>query len=79
MESGAPFFKDIVARKDPDSGIEFLLAERLDAANRHAGVEFVNLSRLKIDPRVGVLEVVQKLPKRVQLGLISRFRILSRS
>lgn len=26
----------------------------------------------------GVLQVVQKLPKRVQLGLISRFKILSR-
>jgi len=28
------------------------LAERLDAANRHAGIDFVNLSRVKIDPRV---------------------------
>lgn len=28
------------------------MAERLDAANRNAGIEFVNLSRLKIDPRV---------------------------
>jgi type IV pilus assembly protein PilB len=28
------------------------LAERLDRANQHAGVEFVNLSRAKIDPRV---------------------------
>ncbi len=28
------------------------LAERLDAANRHIGVDFVNLSRVKIDPRV---------------------------
>jgi type IV pilus assembly protein PilB len=31
--------------------------------------------RFRID---GVLQVVQKLPKRVQLGLISRFKILSR-
>ena len=28
------------------------LAERLDAANRHIGVDFVNLSRVRIDPRV---------------------------
>jgi len=28
------------------------LAERLDAANRHIGVDFVNLSRVKVDPRV---------------------------
>ena len=28
------------------------LAERLDAANRHVGIDFVNLSRVKIDPRV---------------------------
>ena len=28
------------------------LAERLEAANRHAGIDFVNLSRVKIDPRV---------------------------
>jgi type IV pilus assembly protein PilB len=32
-------------------------------------------ARFRID---GVLQVVQKLPKRVQLGLISRFKILSR-
>jgi type IV pilus assembly protein PilB len=29
-----------------------VLAERLDAANRHIGIDFVNLSRVKIDPRV---------------------------
>jgi type IV pilus assembly protein PilB len=29
-----------------------VMAERLDAANRGAGIEFVNLSRLKVDPRV---------------------------
>jgi type IV pilus assembly protein PilB len=28
------------------------LADRLDAANRHIGIDFVNLSRIKIDPRV---------------------------
>ena len=28
------------------------LAGRLDAANRHVGIDFVNLSRLKIDPRI---------------------------
>jgi type IV pilus assembly protein PilB len=28
------------------------LAARLEAANRHAGVDFVNLSRVKVDPRV---------------------------
>jgi type IV pilus assembly protein PilB len=28
------------------------LAERLDAANRHIGIDFVNLSRVKVDPRV---------------------------
>ena len=28
------------------------LADRLDAANRHVGIDFVNLSRVKIDPRV---------------------------
>lgn len=36
-------------------GIMAVLAERLDAANRHADVDFVNLSRLKIDPRVAKL------------------------
>jgi type IV pilus assembly protein PilB len=29
-----------------------VMADRLDAANRSAGIDFVNLSRLKIDPRV---------------------------
>ena len=28
------------------------LADRLDAANRHVGIDFVNLARVKIDPRV---------------------------
>jgi len=28
------------------------LAERLDTANRHIGIDFVNLSRVKVDPRV---------------------------
>jgi type IV pilus assembly protein PilB len=28
------------------------LADRLDAANRHIGIDFVNLSRVKVDPRV---------------------------
>ena len=28
------------------------LAERLDRANQHVGVEYVNLSRVKVDPRV---------------------------
>jgi type IV pilus assembly protein PilB len=28
------------------------LADRLDAANRHVGIDFVNLTRVKIDPRV---------------------------
>ena len=28
------------------------LANRLDAANRHAGIDFVSLARVKIDPRV---------------------------
>jgi len=38
-------------------------------------MEFDVTVRFRID---GVLQVVQKLPKRVQLGLISRFKILSR-
>ena len=29
-----------------------VLAERLEQANRHAGVDFVNLAKVKIDPRV---------------------------
>src|SRR5262245_29831460 len=29
-----------------------VMAERLDKANRAAGIDFVNLSRLKVDPRV---------------------------
>ena len=29
-----------------------VLAERLEAANRNAGIDFISLSRLKIDPRV---------------------------
>ena len=33
-------------------GLARVMAERLDAANRNSGIDFVNLSRLKIDPRV---------------------------
>jgi len=33
-------------------GLARVMAERLDKANRATGIEFVNLSRLKIDPRV---------------------------
>ena len=29
-----------------------VLAERLEKANRHTGIDFVNLARLKVDPRV---------------------------
>ncbi len=29
-----------------------VMAERLEKANRNAGIDFINLSRLKIDPRV---------------------------
>jgi type IV pilus assembly protein PilB len=29
-----------------------VLADRLEAANRHVGIDFVNLSKVKIDPRV---------------------------
>ena len=36
------------------------LADRLEAANRHVGIDFVNLSRVKIDPRV-----VRLLPQAV--------------
>ena len=33
-------------------GLAASFAERLERANQHAGVDFVNLSRLRIDPRV---------------------------
>jgi type IV pilus assembly protein PilB len=43
-----------ILREHPAVAIAFtkILAERLDRANEQAGVDFVNLSRLKIDPRV---------------------------
>jgi type IV pilus assembly protein PilB len=43
-----------VLREHPNIALALarVMAERLDAANRAAGIEFVNLSRLKIDPRV---------------------------
>src|SRR5436190_10875752 len=33
-------------------GVASTFAERLDRANQHAGVEFVSLARVRIDPRV---------------------------
>jgi type IV pilus assembly protein PilB len=33
-------------------GLAVAFADRLERANRHAGVDFVNLARVKIDPRV---------------------------
>ena len=33
-------------------GVAAAFAERLDRANQHAGVDFVNLARVQIDPRV---------------------------
>jgi type IV pilus assembly protein PilB len=48
-------------------GLMAALAERLEAANRHAGIDFVNLSRLKIDPRV-----VKLLPQ----TLINQHRVV---
>jgi type IV pilus assembly protein PilB len=43
-----------VMRGHPNAalGLAAAFAERLDRANQHAGVEFVSLSRLRLDPRV---------------------------
>ena len=43
-----------VLREHPDValGLASAFAERLERANQHAGVDFVNLSRMRIDPRV---------------------------
>jgi type IV pilus assembly protein PilB len=43
-----------VMREHPDVALQLAaaMAERLDRANQHAGVEFVSLARVRIDPRV---------------------------
>ena len=43
-----------VLREQPQVAVALtaILAERLDKANQHAGVDFINLSRVKVDPRV---------------------------
>ncbi len=45
---------DRLLREHPDLALAMMamLADRLDKANQFAGVEFVNLSHVKIDPRV---------------------------
>src|SRR5262245_23333015 len=45
---------DRVLQEHPNVALALarVMAERLDASNRTAGIDFVNLSRLKIDPRV---------------------------
>lgn len=45
---------DQLLAEHPSAGRAMMavLAERLEAANRHVGIDFVNLSRVKIDPRV---------------------------
>ena len=46
-----------VMREHPNAalGLAASFAERLERANQHAGVEFVSLSRMRIDPRVVTL------------------------
>ena len=43
-----------VMREHPEValGVAAAFAERLDRANQHAGVDYVNLARVQIDPRV---------------------------
>src|SRR4051794_7923839 len=45
---------DDVMRQYPDVAISFarVLAERLDRANQQAGIDFISLARIKVDPRV---------------------------
>jgi type IV pilus assembly protein PilB len=46
------FERVVHARPNVALALARVMAERLDTANRGAGIEFVNLSRLKVDPRV---------------------------
>jgi type IV pilus assembly protein PilB len=51
----ADFEQTLVAHPELASGLTRLLAERLVEANRRAGVDFVNLAKVQIDPRVVAL------------------------
>ena len=48
----ADFEQALVAHPELASGLTRMLAERLVEANRRAGVDFVNLAKVQIDPRV---------------------------
>jgi type IV pilus assembly protein PilB len=51
----ADFEQALVAHPELASGLTRMLAERLVEANRRAGVDFVNLAKVQIDPRVAAL------------------------
>ena len=51
----ADFEQALVAHPKLASGLTRMLAERLVEANRRAGVDFINLAKVQIDPRVVAL------------------------
>ena len=51
----ADFERALIAHPELASGLTKMLAERLVEANRRAGVDFVNLAKVQIDPRVVAL------------------------
>jgi type IV pilus assembly protein PilB len=51
----ADFEQALIAHPELASGLTRMLAERLVEANRRAGVDFVNLAKVQIDPRVAAL------------------------
>jgi type IV pilus assembly protein PilB len=51
----ADFEQALVAHPELASPLMRMLAERLIDANRHAGVDFVNLAKMQVDPRVVAL------------------------
>ena len=51
----ADFEQALVTHPELASGLTRMLAERLVEANRRAGVDFVNLAKVQIDPRVVAL------------------------
>ena len=63
----ADFEQALVAHPELASALTRMLAERLAEANRRAGVDFVNLAKVQIDPRVVTL-----LP----LALINAHRVV---
>jgi len=52
MLARADFERVMRAHPEVALGVAAAFAERLDRANQHAGVDYVNLARVQIDPRV---------------------------